>query len=84
MVMKITNLNNCVQKIGISQLLQMIISQLLQMIISQVSQVIVKKERQRRKLGEAAPELMQEGAKVDSVQIWIDKKTNRQKDKLTK
>ena len=28
------------------------------------SQVILKKERQRRKAGEAAPELMQEGAKV--------------------
>ena len=27
-------------------------------------QVVVRKERQRRKVGEAAPELMQEGAKV--------------------
>ena len=35
-------------------------------------QVIVKKERQRRKVGEAAPELMQEGAKVKTFLIKLE------------
>ena len=31
----------------------------------------MKKERQRRKLGEAAPELMQEGAKVQNMLMGL-------------
>ena len=34
-------------------------------------QVTVKKERQRRKVGEAAPELMQEGAKVQNMLMGL-------------